>query len=257
MNTHHLTTCAATLFFSSALLPGAVSLYHSDSDFASLSSAGHELSEIGWEGFIGHDEGAGFDMAATTTGFQNRSGYFVGSTGSGSSAVQNYLYFQKTSSGIEEMDIFSRTAAGSAFTSFDASLYSTGLTLSWVENANGFSGQESYHFAVEVAGTWYATQNIDGASTAHSIDLNAQNWVEITANVGAPMGLGATTSDSASLFALGDITGIGFYVNRMSVSTSGNRTVRLDNIEITGVPEPSTAVLGLGGLFLTLRRKRA
>lgn len=77
-----------------------------------------------------------------------------------------------------------------------------------------------------------------------------------------PLGFtpGSTLNPDDGIFTLlpaGDITGVGFYMHiPRNVGDNVNRTIRLDQLEIFGVPEPGRALLLVAAaLAMTCRRR--
>lgn len=241
----------STLFIWSAAAPAKADiLYSSNDDFDNVTgSTGNLVSVAGWASVYGN---AATNATAATPSGTYKSGVFDGSN----SGLNDYLYFQKDGGlGAEVgMDFFAHTSTGSTFTPFAPDDYTAGLTASWLRNGNNADG---YYVTVEVAGAWYASTTDMGTAASPTFDFLSTSWREVFGDVGTPLTLSGATTSSAALFAGQDITGVGFFVDDLIVS-SGNTTLRLDNIAIVGVPEPSAALLGLlgvAGVAIAIRRR--
>ncbi len=150
------------------------------------------------------------------------------------------------------MDYFAHTTtgmSGSSFQSFDPSLYSEGLTATWLKQSGDSYG--SYAVTVLVAGNWYASLANVGGVANPVFDFLTASWVTVSDSPSAPLARGTTSVTSATLFSGETIDGFGYFVTNL-----GTRILRIDNIVIEGVPEPSTALLGLCGTALLLRRRQ-
>lgn len=153
----------------------------------------------------------------------------------------NYLYAQHQSAGTQPMDylIHNKNVAP-----IDTSSYS-GLYTSWLQQGDGLGGFSNY-FAVQVDGNWYATNPT--TTTAGKVSFNLLDpdltWTQIDSNIA----LTSTTLTTAELFGLSPtITGVGFFVKNLPGYTSGNITLRLDNLRITDTLSLDNNWLGLGG----------
>ncbi|MGE9269006.1 MAG: PEP-CTERM sorting domain-containing protein [Verrucomicrobiales bacterium] len=255
-----------TLMASSALglgltlsSPGMVTLYDSFEDFNNgTGSTGNNITVAGWEGYFGHAGTTPVNRTVLTPSglpTTHRGGLFDGTNSSSGTSVNDYIYFQSANSadgGDSAMNYFAHTSTGSVFTAFDASDYATDLTANWVQGRSGSTSD--YRLAVQVGGTWYANDSdIGGGNGSRTFDLNGQDWVEITSVSGSPLSLGGTSTDSATLFGLGDVTGVGFYAAQHGTGV----TLRIDNFTLTGVPEPSALFLSLGALGAFFIRQRS
>lgn len=190
----------------------------------------------------------------------NSGAYRAGTVGGGNSgppAVDDYLFAQ-TQSTTTAVDFFLYTSSAiSAFPSFAPNNY-TALTATWNRNGDAVAG---LHLTVQVGGNWYVSQSnynstIPGQGVTPAFNLLTSTWWNLVN--GATLEIGSTTSTYSDLFGTGaQITGVGFFIDNLAVSGSSNRTIRLDDIVIDGVPEPSAAALSILGLLaLTGRRKR-
>jgi hypothetical protein len=142
------------------------------------------------------------------------------------------------------------------------------LTISWLQG-NGGTGSGALRIAVQVGGQWYATSSTystPGQTVAQFASLTsttavnqsflfsglASNWNTIDFTAGSALALGGLASSDLS----GEITGIGLFTN--SVSTANN--IRVANLQVTAVPEPSTVALvgtALMGSLMLMRRRRS
>lgn len=227
-------------------------LYSSDVDFGRGVNGTNDVTAAGWEGLYGRTDAPAQNATASTDGGTYRIGLLKGTN----TIVTNYLYFQKFN-GIDNMDFFAHTnqAAGqSTFTSFAPDDYSAGLTATWTKFGDNYAG---FYVSVLVDGTWHAsTTSISGALANPVFDFLNSDWVDVLDSTSAPLSLATTTTDSATLFGGKTIDGFGYYVDNLVGINTGGRTLRIDNISIDGVPEPSAALLSLLGAELFLRRKR-
>ena len=111
--------------------------------------------------------------------------------------------------------------------------------------ANGWSGRIGF------SGPEY---NLGGGSTTSSNTANA-----VTSFVGGTSGTFSQSYDISGFgggdFSIADVSNV---LAVFTVNTAAAGAISIDNFNMTAVPEPSsTALLGLGGLALMLRRKRS
>ena len=113
--------------------------------------------------------------------------------------------------------------------------------------ASGWSGRIGF------SGPEY---NLVGGSTTNSSTANA-----VTSFVGGTSGTFSQTYDISGFgggdFSIADVSNV-LAVFTVNADAAGDGAISIDNFNMTAVPEPSsTALLGLGGLALMLRRKRS
>ncbi len=237
---------------------GAATVYTASSFTNSLGGGtGHNISNINWTA----DFGTSSSITSGVPGSGNyRMGVFDGISASASGfTVEDYIYVQKwgVTNGVTlDTDAMLRTTS---LTPFAPSAY-TSLTASWHRNGNSAA---SIRFMIQTGGIWYVADtptNGTGNGTvsfpALSFDLLASNWTTLGTNVS----IGDTSGISYStLFGAGQtITGVGLYIDNLEVNaTDGLTTARFDNLTIEGVPEATTALLGMMGMpLLCLRRRK-
>jgi len=121
--------------------------------------------------------------------------------------------------------------------------------------ANDFNTQwgSSPNFRVGFAGPDY---NLSGGGVGGSNTANA-----VTSFVGGTSGTFSQTYDISGFgggdFSIADVSNV-LAVFTVNAGAVGDGAISIDNFNMTAVPEPSsTALLGLGGLALMLRRKRS
>lgn len=245
-----LAVCSSTCF-------GAV-IYQETFNLGVSNNSWYQLDRLGWTGTVGDAESA----TDVTSDPMANAGNHLGFHGSSPSAnINNYLVFQKTNAGTTSQDAFARTTTVSfasglqgGATSINPLDYSS-LTASWNRTGEGFSSEAGYYFTVEISGTWYGSLVSPSLGDVLSHNILTATWHEITSTSSS---LNISTTDAGDIFSSGDpITGIGFYIDNLT-ATTGNRTLRIDNLVIEGtlVPEPSSAVLLSLVAFAGLRRTR-
>ena len=137
----------------------------------------------------------------------------------------------------------------------------TGMTLGTFSieavQRNGFGTGGTVQFLFEdSANQWHISDSFAVTSTSeasydsYSIDSADLSWSLFTPHSGGSATIGAV---STPLFD--DFQSVGFYTTATSTSVAA---VGVRYFQVTAVPEPSsTALLGLGGLALALRRRRS
>lgn len=175
-----------------------------------------------WSPTTGSGSASGFHTS-TSTGWSSPSGN--GSADSFSSnnwAIGDYYQFQAATTGLTGIGIsFDQNRSGTGPSGFDLQ-YRAG-------SSGGFTTFGSYVVPNE---SWSPTTPVSG-STSFSYDM----------------------SSVSSLNGQADIF---FRLTATSAPSASAGTNRVDNVQITGVPEPSTVVLGAAGLCLagiTARRR--
>ena len=119
--------------------------------------------------------------------------------------------------------------------------------------ANDFNSQWGTAPFKGFAGPEY---NISGGGVGGSNTANA-----VTSFVGGTSGTFSQTYDISGFggggFSIADVSNV-LAVFAVNAAAAGDGAISIDNFNMTAVPEPSsTALLGLGGLALALRRRRA
>ena len=119
--------------------------------------------------------------------------------------------------------------------------------------ANDFNNQWGGAPFVGFAGPEY---NLSGGGVGGSNTANA-----VTSFVGGTSGTFSQTYDISGFgggdFSIADVSNV-LAVFTVNAGAAGDGAISIDNFNMTAVPEPSsTALLGLGGLALMLRRKRS
>ena len=123
----------------------------------------------------------------------------------------------------------------------------TGLTGRTTSTLNGDGSNFGF------AGPEY---NLSGGGVGGSNTANA-----VTSFVGGTSGTFSQTYDISGFgggdFSIADVSNV-LAVFTVNAGAVGDGAISIDNFNMTAVPEPSsTALLGLGGLALMLRRKRS
>lgn len=250
MKNYFIFAAIGSAFAASSLSHAASILYSSDVDFGKGTNGGGNLISVaGWAGVYGKAEAPAVNT--TDAPFASTSGdYHIGLQDADNGTVDEYIYFRINSGGDGDMDFFAHTSSGSTFTSFAPDDYSAGLTATWQKNSGDSFG--NYAVSVLVNGTWYAADSTSGNSAGFPVfDLLTAGWLDISDSPSGPLELGGTAVSSATLFSGETIDGFGFFATDLGAG----RVVRLDNIVIEGVPEPSTGLLGLFGALVLLRRR--
>ena len=119
--------------------------------------------------------------------------------------------------------------------------------------ANDFNNQWGTAPFVGFAGPEY---NLSGGGVGGSNTANA-----VTSFVGGTSGTFSQTYDISGFgggdFSIADVSNV-LAVFTVNAGAVGDGAISIDNFNMTAVPEPSsTALLGLGGLALALRRRRS
>lgn len=254
----------SAIFFLFAVLVGAATSLHG----ATLFSETFDGESIGqstgtWRGYNSLNiSGGAYGGVGITTGTTAPTGatgnpylYAQNNTPAGATTTVDYFLFTTAA-----------TSSAGLFTSLVPADFSE-FKASWQQNTGGTMSGMSYHMTVLVNDVWYAsTSAVSDTSGTNLYSLDFQNaaWYEVTYVAGGSMSLslegsGITTTD---LFGSGEaIDGIGFYVRSLPGASpspaTDYRTIRFDNLTVTGVPEPGrAALLGFALASLMLRRRR-
>lgn len=231
---------AATLFFEDF-----------NSDTLTTTWRGYNTSTISGTpyGSMGFTAGAGNSPTGSISNYM----YAQNNTPNGATSPADYFFFTNTA-----------TIGASAFSSLLPSNYDA-FNATWHQNTGGGMAGMSSYFTVQVDGAWYASAiGTAGAGNLYTLNLLTATWLPISFTAGTSMSLdtSATGTLGSSLFGGETITGLGFYVKNLPGASPSPavdyRTVRFEDLTISGVPEPSRAVLlGLALGCMALRRRRA
>ncbi len=210
--------------------------------FPNSGNANVATSSVSWTGYLGSSAAATSDPQASPR--------WAIAGANGPDQTRGYLFKDTASSGI-----------GAAVENNAFSILPANIT-NFTYLAGNSTATASTSFIVQQSGNWFvsttnfttaaqslANYNSSTASTAELKTLNfntlSTSWNALTINPGVELSVGAATALSPTA----PITSIGIFAN-------GGGTMRMDDITINGVPEPTTALLSaLGGLAL-LRRRR-
>jgi len=140
----------------------------------------------------------------------------------------------------------------------------TDLTVSFSERAsdggNNDAATQGYRVLAVSGGQLYASNFISRATTLTTHDVIVANavwnaWGSLTAIPTGAFDIGTISGTSGNLGGA-SITSLGILgIDGTDVGTTNDR-MRLNDFSVTGVPEPSTALLGGLGLLALLRRRR-
>lgn len=241
------------LLFSALILPAVCALPHASgaivyTETFANATGGNALPPVfGWAGYLGANAATVADASSN-----DRAG---SSSLDGPGAAAGYLF---SANGITTNAAFA-LVENAPFTPVNAN------TISW--QMGNSAATISVRLLVKQGSSWYAsstTYTTAGGFTQATFasapevktlafSLTAANWLNFTLDPGNAMALGGTI---ASNLASNQIDGIGFYVVHAGGPTT---TMRLDNLSVDGVPEPSAPLLtGLSGLaLLALRRRKS
>lgn len=232
----------------------AASIYFESFD-AVTSSTNVSLGTLGWNGYFGDSA----TIADALISGSNRAGLLSATSGPNGSPANGYMFAQNTQ-GAGSVDYFlytSTSVANSPWSALSASSL-TGLTANWKRNGNSFTSG-GYYFAIQVGTAWYVSATSHGTTAAPSLDLMAATWrpLDLQTGTGGHLQVGAGSSTFAGLFPGNEqINGIGFFIENLATSSSANNTIRLDDINVDAVPEPSSSLGLLGVMIFLFLRKR-
>ena len=222
-----------------------------DDDFSSSTAENSRFNKPDidtdtWVGSGGWSVSGGALTSAATTG---QSTHLINSVSSTATYLDKVtLSFDYSVGAGSTLYFYSTLFTGEAAASMDARNSKTDGTY-W---ANDFNTQwgSSPNFRVGFAGPDY---NLSGGGVGGSNTANA-----VTSFVGGTSGTFSQTYDISGFgggdFSIADVSN----VLAVFTITAGDGAISIDNFNMTAVPEPSsTALLGLGGLALALRRRRS
>lgn len=223
---------------------------------------------------IGQSTGTwrGYNSMNISGGTYGGVGITTGTTAPTGATGNPYLYAQNNtpSGATTTVDYFLFTTTATAGAGLFSSLIPADFSefkAGWQQNTGGTMTGMSYCLAVLVDDVWYATPSAvsDASGTnLYSLDFNSAAWYEVSYVAGGSMSLSLEGSGTTAqdLFGSGEsIDGIGFYVKSLPGANpspaTDYRTIRFDNLTVTGVPEPGrAALLGFALVSFMLRRRR-
>jgi len=179
-----------------------------------------------------------------TGGVPNGSGGYLSGFASGTDSFRtgNYLYAQHQAAATTSADHFIRTGISSVDTTANPSLFAT-----WLQSGSALGDAASY-LTVQVGGVWYGSNDYSIANGEYTLDLWNSSWHAVDFVSGSTLTLDSGASiDSATLFAGGDIGGIGYYIEDLPGYSTTNVTIRLDNLRLATVNSEENNWLGIGG----------
>ena len=219
-------------------------------NFNSLGGAGVQAMSFSWTGSYGTSAS---NSATIHNSGDHRAGMVKGGNTTSSVTVTDYLFAQNVANAPSGMEYFLRTTGVTAFAPNDY----TSLTATWNRNGNTVAG---HYLTVQVGGNWYVSQTAYTTTgpgqgiTPTPLNLLTTAWRNLVD--GASLEIGSTTSTYADLFGSGaQITGVGFFIENLAAGTSA-QTIRIDDIVIDGIPEPSGTMLSILGLATLLSRRK-
>ena len=127
----------------------------------------------------------------------------------------------------------------------------------WEGQLRSGSDTGSTRFLLEdSAGQWHISQSFSVTAPASGLDSFSGSASSLSWSSYTPFSAGVDTIGAASTPDIVSAQSFGFFVE--STATISNTGVAMEHFLVTAVPEPSsTALLGLGGLALALRRRRS
>ncbi len=212
-----------------------------------------------WRGYSTASAGTSYGNMGFTTGQANSPVggpsvymYAQNNTTTGSTTAADYFFLTNTA-----------TVSAAAFSSLVPSNYDA-VNATWYQNTGGGMAGMSSYFAVQVEGKWYASTIGTATANLYTLNLLTATWRLINFTAGTSMSFDPAVAGTlgSTLFDGETITGLGFYVKNLPGASPSPavdyRTIRFEDLTISGVPEPSRAVLlGLALGCIVLRRRRA
>ena len=222
-----------------------------DDDFSSSTAENSrfnkpDIDTNSWVGSGGWSVSGGALTSAATTGQTTHLINSVSSTATWADKVT--LSFDYAVGAGSTLYFYSTLFTGEADSSMDARNSKTDGTY-WANDFNSVWSGTKFGFA----GPEY---NLSGGGVGGSNTANA-----VTSFVGGTSGTFSQTYDISGFgggdFSIADVSNV-LAVFAVDAGAVGDGAISIDNFNMTAVPEPSsTALLGLGGLALMLRRKRS
>lgn len=225
--------------------------------FSTLTGGPDNVRALGsgnWEGYIGNDTTAPTVIRNDSTAPSYNTGSHRAGTVNGSNGtLTNYLFAQNQSNAPAGIDYFLYTTSN--VTAFAPNEHPS-LVATWSRNGDALVSGSFYYMTVQVGGNWYASQTGFNTTTSVTFNFSTSLWSNLI--IGSSLAVGPTTSTFNDLFGSGQqVTGVGFFIDNLSTNASSSRTIRIDNINIESVPEPSVALLGLIGAAAMVSRRRS
>ena len=237
----------ASLFGATIASQAAVSaLTLIDDDFSSSTTDGGRFnkSDIDTDTWIGSNWSVSGGALTNATGGQST--HLINSLSTTDTWLDKVtLSFDYSVEAGSTLYFYSTLFTGEAGGNMDGRTSKTNGTYFANDFANGWSGRIGF------SGPEY---NLGGGSTTSSSTANA-----VTSFVGGTSGTFSQSYDISGFgggdFSIADVSNV---LAVFTVNTAAAGAISIDNFNMTAVPEPSSsALLGLGGLALMLRRKRS
>ena len=223
-----------------------------DDDFSSstFSTERFNKDDIDTDKWTGAGDWSVSGGALTSAGTAGSSAHLINSVSSTATYLDKVtLSFDYSVGAGSTLYFYSTLFTGEADSSMDARANTDGTY-----RANDFNTQwgSSPNFRVGFAGPEY---NLSGGA------LSGATSAAVTSFVGGTSGTFSQTYDISGFgggdFSIADVSNV-LAVFTVNAGAVGDGAISIDNFNMTAVPEPSsTALLGLGGLALMLRRRRA
>lgn len=224
------------------------------------------VNTVSWNAYIG--------ATATDSSSTSTQGSGVDRTGViAASGTNTYLYAANGATASQHIALIqSGTAFSSLLASGSLDVSQIG-SISW-NQGNSATTSQTVRLMIQLDGSaWYASDTVfsnaetyTGATFATAVSSNTADvfktlsfstqpsaWRSVSLTSGSVLSLGGIVGTGLS----GTVTGIGFYLEFDTGATT-NTTMRLDNLVVTAIPEPSAlaALLGAGGLMFAVSRRR-
>ena len=252
MKTKITSLITAGILGTSLASQAAVTLIDDDFSSSTTSVERFNAGDIDTDKWIGNGDWSVSGGALTSAGTGGQSSHLINSVSSTATYLDKVtLSFDYSVGAGSTLYFYSTLFTGEAAASMDARNSKTDGTY-W---ANDFNTQwgSSPNFRVGFAGPEY---NLSGGLVGNSNTANA-----VTSFVGGTSGTFSQTYDISGFgggdFSIADVSNV-LAVFTVNAGAAGDGAISIDNFNMTAVPEPSsTALLGLGGLALMLRRKRS
>jgi hypothetical protein len=238
----------------------AQSLVYSE-NFNNTTGVNQPIGSVGWSVIVG--DGSSFiftpnEASAGISGGNGRPGIAnVGQADTSAATTQGFVFVG---------------GAGPSWTHFlvTTSEYTGALPLNRdtlvsasFEQGNSANANASFRLALQIGDSWFvspsqAGNNVGNAAAfvAGAVELtfngfNTANWLTLNTET-------LTVGSTAMALPAGTVAAFGVFGTKADMGDAFT-TARIDNFQVTAIPEPSTAVMLLGGLslFLVLVRRRA